>query len=86
MQSSSSLVDARRPTSEVARTAVTSKGDESCRLLPQVLPRNLFTTAPSIWFFAKYLRLLATPAGFEPATFSLEGVAIPSRVPGIALE
>jgi len=28
---------------------------------------------------SKFLRMLATPAGFEPATFSLEGYSLPSK-------
>jgi hypothetical protein len=47
--------------------------NESPRQVSHVLPFRKIWEARATKNAAKYLKLLATPAGFEPATFSLEG-------------
>jgi hypothetical protein len=46
---------------------------ESRLVLPLALPQSIFTNRFAVFTADKCLILLATPAGFEPATFSLEG-------------
>jgi hypothetical protein len=65
---------------EIDYSKTTIRGPKTRRMLPRLLPRAL--RAPSdrliqrlLW--CKSFKNIATPAGFEPATFSLEGCQVP---------